>query len=110
MLKEEWEILRALDRKVNYVTSVCRTIEGNSADIKALEKEVSDMKEVVDDFKDILERRRKFKRILYWGISVMVAAALTAGVNSYMGAYLPPRDNGAAVPDKIGDNHGGTGQ
>lgn len=110
MTREEWDILRKLDRKVGYITEVCRQVEGNQAAIDALTQEVCEIQEVLVDFRKILKFRATVKKCFRWGITVLFAAALTTYVNLTVTAYVNKREVPAKPPITVVKAHGSAGK
>lgn len=92
MRKEEWEVISSIDRKLNRLLAKFDQVGQNTEDIAELEttikKEVADIWEVLEDFRQTQKIRRRIRRVIIWGISILVTGALMAFADREMNAFL----------------------
>lgn len=92
MRKEEWEVISSIDRKLNRLLAKFEQVDQNTEDIEdlksAVKKEVESIWEVLEDFQQVQRIRRRVRRVIIWGISILVTGALMAFANREMNAFM----------------------
>ena len=88
MRKEEWEILRNLDRKTRFLVKEVVELKKESSRVDCLEFAVKDILNDMEEVREMLERRRKIRKVILWMLSIIIAAALTTFVNWKTQAWL----------------------
>lgn len=109
MRKEEWEIISSIDRKLNRLLAKFEQVDQNTEDIEDLKstvkKEVESIWEVLEDFQQVQRIRRRVRRVIVWGISILVTGALMAfadrEMNAFMDRWHGPSHNREVIESKI---------
>lgn len=89
MDKNEWELLRRLDRRTRFLTK--ELVDAKEKDAR-FEYYATQMEKVVmptiEEFHAVLKFRRRVRHVILWAVSVALGAAITALINDGMQPYL----------------------
>lgn len=89
MTREEWELLRNLDRRTQFLAGKMVEAEKRQERISHLEVQMTEVvMPTVEEVRKILAFRKKVHRVLLWGFSVAIGAAITTFVGDALKMYV----------------------